>query len=509
MTGDNGMMPGLYTVDPSEPVEWADELELMRDVLLDQGVRLLDVQRSMAKRLDDLRGAAYKVYLKKLAEDTTYLVDLGVLPEEERPPVSRFASESWAEFRDHTAEEIDYLVGGLVPQGSLVFLASQPKAGKTWLALALAVCVSSGTQYLGRFDVIEAVPVLYLALEGHRTDYRTRLGCISRGLGVNPDGDALANLTLSYQPVGIDLMDPSWADSLRDEVVETGARVVFVDVLRHGAPRLREDGQGSGDFAIVRAHLQPLLKAGVTVVLVHHFSKQNETTKKRSIGEMMSGSGSLYGAADLIIGITTGPKEWENLRVEFIGRSAPAPDPFRVQTTGNRTGKYGGFKYTDSLELVTEAENVTPETAPVPLKEWLYAEPMAHWIRQQGRRVSAGELVKHFEVAKTTIADHDANLSQLGIKHIIDFENVRNSGYEAIARTARISHEPFERMAQPCDETELTARNGHFDRTNRTDRAIPFDVAPQSDDRTDCTAPPKGAVLSVRSDGDPPNGEEN
>ncbi len=422
-----------WIVQANEPEEWANALELERDALAALDTAEIDIQRSLSESLAAFRARALEQLHAQQAIDDAFVKapakSNGTAlhhDQDEEEPTNRFTFETWAEFRDHTDEEISYLVDGLIPNGSLVFLASEPKAGKTWLSLSLAVACATGTKYLGRFAVPEECPVLYLALEGNRTDYRTRLGALARGQGVNPDGFDLRNLTISYQPLGIDLMDPAWARDLLALVTLYHVGIVFVDVLRDGAPRLREDGQGSGDFATIKAHLKPLLKEGVSVVLVHHFSKRNESTKKRSIGELMSGSGALFGACDLVMGITTGPKQWEEMRVEFIGRATPAPDPFNISIVGNRTGKYGGFRYVDTMKLATKTEDSS-----VPIKsDWAHAVPMAKWIRSQERRVFTHELVTHFKVAKSTIHDHLEDLEKVGVVHHVDETDNRKSGFE-------------------------------------------------------------------------------
>src|SRR6266699_3516369 len=54
----------------------------------------------------------------------------------------------------------DWLVEGLWPQRAVGFIGGQPKAGKSWLALDLAISVATGTQFLGR-KVTLAGPFLY------------------------------------------------------------------------------------------------------------------------------------------------------------------------------------------------------------------------------------------------------------------------------------------------------------------------------------------------------------
>ena len=46
-------------------------------------------------------------------------------------------------------DPIQFFVDGLVPEG-ITLLAGLPKAGKSWLALDLAVAVSQGKPFLGK-----------------------------------------------------------------------------------------------------------------------------------------------------------------------------------------------------------------------------------------------------------------------------------------------------------------------------------------------------------------------
>jgi hypothetical protein len=66
-----------------------------------------------------------------------------------------------------------WAVSDLVPEG-LTILAGRPKLGKSWLALGLAIAVSSGGKALGFVDV-DPGQVLYLALEDGKRRLQSRL----------------------------------------------------------------------------------------------------------------------------------------------------------------------------------------------------------------------------------------------------------------------------------------------------------------------------------------------
>ena len=329
---------------------------------------------------------------------------------EEAPP-SRLHVQSWSEFRDQSPEEITYLVQGLVPEGSLVFLAGAPKAGKTWIGIALAISVATGRPFLGRFPIPHEANVLYFALEGHKAAIRARIGSITRGTGSNPENaHDLANLAITYRPIGLDLSDGTWAHDVIQACDERNVRLVIIDVLRAAAPRLRESGEGAGDFAGIRAGLAPLLAQGITICLLHHFIKAGEASKGRTIGERMSGSGALFGHADLVIGITG--KDPMNMRVELVGRDGATPDPFGVVLEGHGTSEFGGFGFRDTL-LMRATDDVPGESGP-----WEHAQKVAEFIRRAGESVTPGQIKDEFGFAAQTLRDHISDLEKLGIRYV-------------------------------------------------------------------------------------------
>lgn len=116
--------------------------------------------------------------------------------------------EPWSTFRDASAAPQRYLVDELWPEEALGFISAPPKAGKTWLALALAIAVATGRPLFGSYRVPEPRPVLYIALEGHRNALRARIGALARGIGIDPDGDELERLHLLYRPHPFNIADP-------------------------------------------------------------------------------------------------------------------------------------------------------------------------------------------------------------------------------------------------------------------------------------------------------------
>lgn len=436
------MLPGQYTAGPDEPESWAENLELNRAAMEEVGTYTeLEIRRELAKLLAEYRTRRHLEDQVAQAGAEAYM-GLGKPPANGAKPEARTASmevETWMEFRDRSPADISYLVQGLVPEGSLVFLAGAPKAGKTWIGLALALSVSTGKPFLGRFAIPKPAPVLYLALEGHRSAIRARIGAMARGLGADPETEELEWLWLTYRPIGLDLSDPAWAEEVTNHVDQQGARLVIVDVLRAAAPRLRESGEGAGDFAHIRAHLAPLMAAGITVVLLHHFIKTGETSKARGIGERMSGSGALFGHADLVLGIMG---KGTDMRLETVSRDAAPPDPFGVILDGHGSTEYGGFGYTDTLRVIA-----TDEVPAAALELWDKAKPIADWILNEDREVTPKEIRERFGVAERTLGDHRDDLERLGITY---YSAGRLSTYRPTPRTPR-DPAPRGRHADPAN----------------------------------------------------------
>jgi AAA domain-containing protein/Toprim domain-containing protein len=263
-------------------------------------------------------------------------------------------AQRWPEFRDTTPDEHQWLVDGLLPEGALVFVAGPPKKGKTWLGLGLALATATATSFLDEYRVDEARDVLYVALEGSRVGIRARLGALARGLERDPDSDALDRLHVLYRPRPFDLVDAEQATKtwLGDEVARVDAALVVIDVLR-AAARFKENEQS--DFQRVRDALDPLLEAGRSVALLHHFGKLNDTQQQRSPGERMAGTGAMYGALDVGFLITRSESGARRMRVDLEARDFAAPDALGVVVVGTGSGEHGGFTYVDSATLALDA----------------------------------------------------------------------------------------------------------------------------------------------------------
>lgn len=257
-------------------------------------------------------------------------------------------SVPWSTFRDEAPPAHRWLVDGLLPEGALCFVAGPPKRGKTWIGITVAIALALGHPFAGEHPVPGPRDVLYAALEGSQTGLRTRIGALARGAGVDPDSDELERLHMLYRPRPFDLAELATADWLFEEADDVDAALIVIDVLR-AAARFQENA--AEDFARIRDHLAPLLDAGRTVALLHHFGKLNDTQKERSPGERMAGTGAMYGALDVGFLITRSEESATRLGVTIEARDFAAPERLDLAIVGDGSGKHGGFTYADTATL--------------------------------------------------------------------------------------------------------------------------------------------------------------
>jgi AAA domain len=292
----------------------------------------------------------------------------------ERP----WRAESWETFRDTADEETRWMIEGLLPAGSFAFVAAPPKKGKTWLALGLTLSIATGRPLFGEYVIPEPLDCLYVALEGSRSALRARTGSLARGMGLNPDAGDLSRLAFLYRPRPFDLARPDSAEWLLEQQQELGSQFVVIDVLR-AAARFRENV--AEDFAVVRDAFEPMLAAGVTIAVLHHFGKLTDTQRDRSPGERMAGTGAMYGALDVGFLITQSTEGARRLRVDIDARDFAAPEALGIVLHGTGTAEHGGFRYDDVATFELDA-GAAMERDLVHELEQLFADGVWRTVRE-------------------------------------------------------------------------------------------------------------------------------
>jgi KaiC/GvpD/RAD55 family RecA-like ATPase len=218
------------------------------------------------------------------------------------------------------SSELEWLIEDLWVKGGVGLVNGTPKAGKTWLALDLALSVASGTPALGVYPIPRAGPVLLFAAEDPPATIRARL----EGLAASRD------LSLASLPLHVIL-----ASSLRlDQPVDQARLVAAVE--RH-SPRLlvldpfvrlhRINENSAQEVSGVLAYLRDLQRrCDVAVLVVHHARKAGAGAAQAGLS--LRGSGDFYAWGDELLHLR---RRRASLELIVEHRSAPSPDPVPLE----------------------------------------------------------------------------------------------------------------------------------------------------------------------------------
>jgi len=163
---------------------------------------------------------------------------------------------------------LDFVLPGMI-SGTVGALVAQGGAGKSWIALELAMAVAGGPDLL-EIGIEQHGRVLYLPAEDPPLAVSHRL--YSARHEVNPEAvDTLAG-NLEIVPLmgrAVDLMVPEWVEAIKR--MAEGKRLVIIDTLRrfHSA-----DENNAGDMARLLGILERICtQTGTSVLFLHHTAK--------------------------------------------------------------------------------------------------------------------------------------------------------------------------------------------------------------------------------------------
>lgn len=290
-------------------------------------------------------------------------------------------------------EERRWLIEELWADRAVGILGGEPKLGKSWLALDVAVSVASGAPCLRRFAVKRPGPVLLYAAEDALHIVRQRLEAITTAAGVDLVGLPLHVITAPS--VRLDLEQDR--ERLRATVAGLAPRLLVLDpfVRLH-----RRDENVAGEVAPLLAYLRQLERElGLAVLLVHHARKGGGARA----GQALRGSSELHawGDSNLYLG-RRGEAVW--LTVEH--RAAPSRPRMPVALSERR----GGL----SLQVLDEAPAEPEANRPGPRErvlEALSGEPATVRELRDRCRMKTARLC---EVLAELVADGSATKTEAG-----------------------------------------------------------------------------------------------
>ncbi len=185
------------------------------------------------------------------------------------------------ELLSHPLPPIPFVIDQLLPQG-LHILAGAPKIGKSWLALALCLCVAKG-EALWSFTV-HRCSVLYLCLEDSYQRIRCRLLDLTE--------DAPDTLYFSIMAAQLHNGLEQQIEQFLSEHPDTG--LVVIDTLQRVRTGSDNGNPYANDYRDIGTLKALADKYRIAILLIHHLRKMNDDDPMN----MISGTTGISGATD-------------------------------------------------------------------------------------------------------------------------------------------------------------------------------------------------------------------
>ena len=248
---------------------------------------------------------------------------------------------------------IEWDVEGLIAHAERVLIYAEWGALKTWLGLDLGLHLGTGGKWLDEFTIPQARRVLYIDEEMNERTLRRRIKRLGAGM-------ALATDDLPFRALsrfGV-VFDDAGAARLLKALHDAGftPEVIIIDTYRRVNPG---DENETKDVAKFWKRVEPILKARITLIVIHHMRKprsRNEGHRHRA-----SGSTDITAGADATFALSRDQQDRNTIRVTCEKtREAEEVSPFIVtlRDDGDRDGpvvlQYGGTE----KEFVAEGRKV-------------------------------------------------------------------------------------------------------------------------------------------------------
>jgi hypothetical protein len=230
-----------------------------------------------------------------------------------------------------------WLVQALWARAGVGILGGAPKCCKSWLALELALSVTSNTSCLGELVVGDPGPALLYMAEDAAPVVKSRLAGICRHRGL-----LLADQDLHLITAPVLRLDREQDQArLRQTVARHAPRLLVLDpfVRLH-----RIDENDAGQVSALLGFLRELQRAyDVAIIVVHHARKNGSAAQP---GQSLRGSGDFFAWADSLLYMR---RQREKLLLTVEHRAAPAPDPVALTLVGDDDNVH--------LEIVTDDDD--------------------------------------------------------------------------------------------------------------------------------------------------------
>jgi RecA-family ATPase len=181
-----------------------------------------------------------------------------------------------------------WLIHSLLPASSCVFLLAEPKVGKSFTALEMALSVISGNECFQQNQVMQTGPVAIYCAEDAPWIIGERLKGIARAKGCSKID--LENLHIVDRSNGIFLDEDESFTRLRSALIAIGPKLVILDPLAQILCKTQEsNARQMADVLRKVRNLQTELDC--TILITHHVRKDGKgSINARTRGSSMIAS---------------------------------------------------------------------------------------------------------------------------------------------------------------------------------------------------------------------------
>ncbi len=218
---------------------------------------------------------------------------------------------------------IQWLVKDLVPLGVLGAFTGESNSFKSFLTLALAQSIATGTPFLGRFNTIKG-KVLIIDEENNRRIIEKRF----KDMGI----EAHDHIVFLSQ-TGIQLDKENHLKKLLKLIDELKPQLIVIDSLVriHG-----KDENSSNDMRQIMRAFNSLVTEERSVLFIHHHKKEQGYSRKSSSGSLR-GSSDIFAALDFHLAVER--RNGDDLTIRMLKlRVEKEAEPFKVKANSEPQG---------------------------------------------------------------------------------------------------------------------------------------------------------------------------
>ena len=217
----------------------------------------------------------------------------------------------------------EWLIEGLWSTEAVGIIGGEPKCGKSFLALDLAVAVASSTPCLRHFPTRQSGAVLLYAAEDAWHIVRERLVGIACAAGVN--FESLAIYVITVPTLRLDRSEHQQA--LQATVAQLQPKLLVLDpfVRLHAI-----DENVAGEVAPLLAYLRSLQRHYHTAVALVHHARKGAAHERG--GQALRGSSELHAWGDSNLYLR---RHSQNLYLNIEHRAAPGTDRLQLTLKAN------------------------------------------------------------------------------------------------------------------------------------------------------------------------------